>query len=41
MIFSGRKEAGYGVDTGGAMFMPFLRTGPGTNLSKPIPTRLD
>jgi hypothetical protein len=31
MIFSGRKEAGYGVNTGGAMFMPFLRTGPGTN----------
>jgi hypothetical protein len=31
MIFSGRKEAEYGVNTGGAKFMPFLRTGPGTN----------
>ena len=31
MIFSGRKEAEYGVNTGGAMYMPFLRTGPGKN----------
>jgi hypothetical protein len=31
MIFSGRKEAEYGVNTGGPKFMPFLRTGPGTN----------
>ena len=23
MIFSGRKEAGYGMNTGGAMFMPW------------------
>jgi hypothetical protein len=31
MIFSGRQEAEYGVNTGGPMFMPFLRTGPGIN----------
>ena len=31
MIFSGRKEAEYGVNTGGPQLMPFLRTGPGTN----------
>ena len=31
MIFSGRKEAEYGVDTGGARYIPFLRTGPGTH----------
>jgi hypothetical protein len=31
MIFSGREEAEYGVNTGGARYMPFLRTGPGEN----------
>jgi len=31
MIFSGRKEAEYGVNTGGPLYMPFLRIGPGTN----------
>ena len=31
MIFGGREEAEYGVNTGGAMYMPFLRTGPGKN----------
>jgi uncharacterized protein DUF6298 len=31
MIFSGRKEAEYGLNTGGPQYLPFLRTGPGTN----------
>jgi hypothetical protein len=31
MIFSGRKEAEYGVNTGGPRYLPFLRIGPGAN----------